>query len=214
MAFRSTFLVVFPETVNRSELNSTGKIIMPPSAITRLRNESLMQFLIKNPVTQKSMGAGVEEFTAEEPSCVIPKWMCEYLGLTENDKVTIQFQRFPAITELTFQPLDEATAQKLNETKVIMEYTLRQYPVLTQGSTLEINFVNNIFLLKVLFTKPERIVNTLHSDAILNFARPLMSFDHQWGEEEDTENSRPKTANDNQFIGSARTIRGKKPPPQ
>ncbi|EAY04019.1 hypothetical protein TVAG_055050 [Trichomonas vaginalis G3] len=206
MSFRSTFLVVFPETVGRKELNETGKIILPSTIIAKLRNETLMQFLLKNPLTQKTIGAGVEEFSSEEPSCVVPRWMCENLGLTENDKIVVQFQKFPKIKELIFQPSDNESANILNEKQIIMEYTLRSYPVLTQGSILVINFANKMFFLKVLFTKPERIVNTLSSNPTVTFSRPLMEFSHNWGEEEDEEEIR-KSKQKDPFSGVAKSIR-------
>ena len=210
MSFRSTFLVVTPETFGKPELNEKGKIILPESVMTRIFstgfNESVMLFTLKNTITQKQIAVGVEEFTSDEVSCVVPKWILKNIGLTENDKILVQLTKLKKCTEAVFQPYDESF-NKLPNPRIILEHYLREIPCLTQGSTIDIKFAGATYPLKVLFLKPDPMVTIISADVITQFARPLCEFDHHWGEEEEINDNDDKTKDKNQFKGIAHTIK-------
>ena len=209
MSFQGTFLVVSPETFGNPKLNETGKVILPENVMTRIISsgfhDQVMLFTLKNPQTQKKIAVGVQEFTADQVSCIIPNWICRFIGLTENDKVHVELTRFKKCTEAVFQPIDE-TFNKLPNPRIILEHTLRDIPCLTQGSIIDVPFAGNIYQLKVLFLKPEGMVNTIGADVSTQFARPISDFDHHWGEEEEF-NDTDKQKEDNMFKGVAHTIK-------
>ena len=209
MTFHGTFLVVSPESFGNPKLNETGKVILPESVMTRVIssgfNGQVMLFTLKNPSTQKKIAVGVQEFTADQVSCVIPRWICRFIGVTENDKVSVELSMFKKCTEAVFQPIDEKF-NKLPNPRVILEHTLREIPCLTQGSVIDVPFAGSIYPLKVLFLKPEGMVSTISADVSTQFARPISDFDHQWGEEEEF-NEGGKQKENNMFKGVAHTIK-------
>lgn len=204
-----TFLLIDPKTVGRDDLNLTGKILLPQFVLDKILNSNFQQqvmfFTLRNPKTKQVVGAGVESFTADSASCVVPLWMMEAIGLFENDKVMVTYTDFPSAKNVIFQPLT-SDFNKLTNPKVILEHGLRQIPCLTQGTTIPIEFNNKIYKIKVLKSEPVKITSIIHADVITDFATPLDAFTHQWGEEEeenDTKKAKPKAA----FEGKSHTLK-------
>ena len=210
MSFNSTFLVVTPETFGKPELNAKGKIILPEGVMARIFSmgfsDNIMLFTLKNPSTQKQIAVGVEEFTADAVSCVVPNWILRNIGLSENDKIHVQLTKLRKCTEVVLQPIDESF-NKLQNPRVILEHSLRDIPCLTKGSIIEIAFAGTIYKLKVLLLKPDPMVTIISTDVVTQFARPLSDFDHNWGEEEEVNENRAKKEKENLFKGVAYTIK-------
>jgi hypothetical protein len=183
-----TFLVLSPASAGRPHLNSTGKILLPPMILDHILKSGvdlpIMQFLLENPITHQTVGAGVEQFTADGASCVIPNWMQEVLTLSEHDKVRVSLAKFPLATSAVFQPFTEDFA-RLDKPRVILEHSLRDIPVLTEDAVVPIEFNGKIYPLKVLKTEPEKVVSIVRADVITEFAQPISRFDHNWGAEEE-----------------------------
>jgi ubiquitin fusion degradation protein 1 len=207
MTFSSSFLVVFPQSVGRCELSTTGKVLLPQFTLDRIMrngfNQGVMLFALQNPRTKQQIGAGVESFTSDSASCVVPDWMAEAISLSEHDKVLVTLSKCPPATTVIFQPFDEQFTALPNP-RVILEHSLRQIPCLTEGTIIPIDFNRSRHFLKVLKTEPSKIVSIVHADVSTDFARPLSMFDHHWGEEEDSNEalSRAKSP----FVGRGRKL--------
>jgi ubiquitin fusion degradation protein 1 len=196
MTFSSSFLLASPETIGRPELNTGGKILLPQFALDRILkgsfNPPVMLFSLQNPRTKQQIAAGVESFTCDSASCVIPNWMAEAINLAEHDKVLVSLTKYPSATRVIFQPLNEQF-NSLPNPRVILEHALRQIPCLTQGIVIPIDFNRQRHFLKILKTEPARSVCIIHADVVTDFARPLSMFDHHWGEEEDSGDAKQRT---------------------
>lgn len=182
------FLAECPTTFGRPELENTGKILLPESFLDRImrsgQNQQIMLFTIKNTHSQQEVAAGVESFTSDNATVIIPKWMMKFIDITDNDRVNVSLQRFPTGTFVTFQPFKNSFFE-LPDFRVILEYCLRGFPCFTQGSVIPIFFHNQVYDLKVLKTEPQKMISCFHSDIQTDFAAALDTFDHHWGEEED-----------------------------
>jgi ubiquitin fusion degradation protein 1 len=207
MTFSSSFLVASPQSIGRLELNSGGKILLPQFALDVILknkfNQPVMLFSVQNPRTKQQIAAGVESFTSDSASCVIPDWMAQAISLSEHDKVLVTLAKYPSATKVVFQPFNEQFSNLPNP-RVILEHTLRQIPCLTEGSVIPIEFNKIQYFLKVLKTEPAKVVSIVHADVITDFARPLSMFDHHWGEEEDS--SEPRQRQKTPFVGNARRL--------
>jgi ubiquitin fusion degradation protein 1 len=205
--FSSSFLVVSPRTFGRPELNAGGKVLLPQLALGRILKgrfqRSVMLFSLENPRTQQKIAAGVESFTCDSASCIIPEWMSQSISLVEHEKVIVTLAKFPSATSVIFQPFNE-DFNRLPNPRVILEHTFRQIPCLTQGTVIPIEFNDTVHFLKVLRTEPERLVSIVHADVSTDFARPISDFDHRWGEEEEVDD--PDARTKTPYRGRARKI--------
>ncbi|OHT17490.1 hypothetical protein TRFO_02519 [Tritrichomonas foetus] len=209
MNFTDTLLAISAKTFGRPELDTTGKILLPETLLDRIMksnfNQQVMYFLLRNPRSQQQIAAGIESFTSDRASAVIPSWMMQYIDISENDKVQVSLQNFPTATSVTFQPFS-SEFYDLPNFRVILEYTLRQMPCLTQGAVVPVPFNNKIYKIKVLKVEPKMMVSCLHADLTTDVAQPLDTFDHHWGEEE--ENYEPAFIREKKAAGNP-AFRGK-----
>ncbi|KAH0789535.1 ubiquitin fusion degradation protein [Histomonas meleagridis] len=191
----------------RPELEQSARILLPESVLDTImqRNQhiSVMFFAIRNTALGISVYAGVDSFTAQQGTVFIPFWMMEYLQVNEDNTVRVSLTSLVPATRALFQPQDDAFLNLPNP-RVILEYSLRQHPCLTQGTILNIEFNNKIYRLKVLKTEPKSAVQILHADVICDFATPVNQFDHKWNEP-DTDSSDEEL---NQKVQVGRTLRG------
>ena len=209
MNYTDTLLAVSPKKFGRPELETTGKILLPELLLDKIMksnyNQEVMYFLLRNPRTLQQIAAGIESFTSDKASAVIPKWMMDYIDIAENDKVQVSLQNFPTATSVTFQPF-VSEFYDLPNFRVILEYTLRQMPCLTQGTVIPVPFNNKTYMIKVLKVEPKMMVSCLHADLTTDVAQPLDKFDHHWGEEEDL--YEPQSVKDQKAAGNP-AFRGK-----
>ena len=190
MSFSSTFLVVSSATYGKDDIETTGKIILPQIALEMIIrsgfNDKIMCFVIKNPKTGRSIAVGVQEFSSDPASCVVPNWIMKNIGLEENDKVLVSLTSLPKCTSVVFQPCTQHFLE-LQNPRVILEHSLRYVPCITEGTILEVIFNKVPYQLKVLSVKPKRMACLYMADVMTSFARPLTDFDHHWGEEDTNE---------------------------
>ncbi|OHT10315.1 ubiquitin fusion degradation protein [Tritrichomonas foetus] len=177
---------------NKPELEQTGRILLPDSALNDIYQRNInvpevMLFSIRNTRLGIVVYAGVESFTTHPGQACVPYWMMEYLQVNEGEIVQITLTTLPTATRALFQPQD-STFFNIPNPKVVLEFTLRRHPCLTQGTMIPINFNNKSYKLKVLKTEPNRAVQIHRADVICDFATPVSEFDHHWNES-DTDSS-------------------------
>ena len=203
-------LTVSARTAKRPELDQGGKLLLPEFVLDRVlkqrMDQGVMLFLVENPKTAQQIAAGVESFSADSASVVVPHWMMECLGVAENEKVNVTLAQFPSATNVIFQPFTDEF-NKLPNPRAILEHSLRQLPCLTEGSVIPIDFNKKVYKLKILKTEPAKLVSIIHADVITDFARPLSDFDHHWGEEEDAHETGKQKGKQSVFVGKAHTVR-------
>lgn len=178
-------------------LDETGLILLPEDVLNTIaqQNETIppvMLFCIKNIRHGTELYAGVKSFTMAQGRVCLPYWMMEFLQCSENDRVNISLVYLPKATRALFQPLD-SNFFDIPNTKVVLEFKLRQYPVLTQGTVLQLVFNDKVYKLKVLKLEPSNAVQTIHADVVCDFATPVTEFTHHWNDP-DTDSSDDEAA--------------------
>ena len=94
--------------IGRDELNYSGKILLPPSALAVMSNMTLIYPLTfslhKYNNSTVITHCGVLEFTASEAHCIVPAWMLRRLNLSENDYITVTTLALPRASFIRFKP--------------------------------------------------------------------------------------------------------------
>ena len=96
---------------------------------------------------------GVIEFTSQERTIIVPNWMMKFLDISEGSRVFVNSVTLPQAEFLKFKPRDERFL-KLQNPKNILENNLNQYNTLFTGQVIRFDYLNNIWELEVVETKP------------------------------------------------------------
>ncbi|EAY09569.1 ubiquitin fusion degradation protein, putative [Trichomonas vaginalis G3] len=173
----------------KEDLNQTSYVIVETAMLNQQMMENQMiTFKITNPRTQESAYAVEREFTADQGTVIVPYWIMAKIGVDEGDTVQISTVELPAATRTVLQPKTKQFAENIKEPRIVLERELRNYPCLTQGSTIEITFANVVYPLYVLKTEPLPAVRCRDVDMIVDFAPLIEEFQHHWNEP-DTDSS-------------------------
>lgn len=159
----------------REDVESGGKIIMPPSALdqlTRLNIVYPMLFKLTNKKTNRITHCGVLEFVAEEGLVYIPYWMMQYLLLEQGDNLQVESVSLPVATFSRFQPQSPDFLDITNP-KAVLENALRSFACLTTGDVIAIKYNSRVYELCVLETKPGNAVSIIECDMNVDFAAPV-----------------------------------------
>ncbi|KAL6055346.1 ubiquitin fusion degradation protein [Balamuthia mandrillaris] len=99
---------------DRLDLNYSGKILLPPSALQEIVTKDVMEqhqpliFELLNASNGRTTFGGVMEFMAEESHVYIPSWMTETLLLEEGQPLNVRLVRgLPKGTFVKFKAQDE-----------------------------------------------------------------------------------------------------------
>jgi ubiquitin fusion degradation protein 1 len=178
------FRVHCPLTYDSPDLEHTGQILLPENILNDLLQQfdplpEVMTFSITNTRLGIVVYAGVQAFRIDPGHVCIPYWMMEFLQTDEGSLVEVATANLPLATRALFQPPDDAFLGLLNP-RVILEYHLRSYPCLTQGTVIVLHVCDTNYRLKILKTEPVRAVATLCADVECDFATPISEFQHHW----------------------------------
>nr|GEW76844.1 ubiquitin fusion degradation protein 1 homolog [Tanacetum cinerariifolium] len=158
-------------------LQAGNKIIMPASALEKLISESIravfpMIFRVTNETACLYSHCGVVEFTAEEGSVLLPTWMMKSMKIQEGGLVNIKNTRLRRGKCIKLQPHDTKFIT-LPDHKSLLEKAFRDFVCLTTGETIEINHVDEKYLINVLETEPDHAISMLDTDCEVDLAQPL-----------------------------------------
>ncbi|XP_071849622.1 ubiquitin recognition factor in ER-associated degradation protein 1-like [Apostichopus japonicus] len=163
-------------SVPRADLESGGKIIMPPSALDTLEKLSIeypMLFKLSSKKNaEKVTHCGVLEFVADEGKIHIPYWMMQNLLLEEGDLIEIESASLPVATYSKFQP-QNVDFLDISNPKAVLENVLRSFACLTNGDLIAIKYNKKVYELLVLETKPSNAVSIIECDMSVEFAPPV-----------------------------------------
>jgi len=198
----------------REDVNTGGKIIMPPSAldaVTRLNIPYPLLFQLYNPVSKRMTHCGVLEFVAEEGRIYIPYWMFRNLCLQEGQRVTVKSGNLPKGTFVKFQPQAPEFIE-IHNPKAVLERVLRKFACLTKGDTISINYNNHDYEMCVLECLPADAISIIECDLNVDFAPPVGYKEPQTQRPEDVEEVAPTVVESEAFtaFGGAGRSLGKK----
>ncbi|KAF7083887.1 hypothetical protein CFC21_087626 [Triticum aestivum] len=173
--FEQTYRCYPASFIDKPQLESGDKIIMPPSALDRLASlhiEYPMLFEVRNTAAERTSHCGVLEFIAEEGMIYMPYWMMQNLLLQEGDMVFIKNANLPKGTYVKLQP-HTTDFLDISNPKAILEKTLRNYSCLTTGDSIMVAYNNKKYYIDIVETKPSSAISIIETDCEVDFAPPL-----------------------------------------
>ncbi|KAL4354349.1 hypothetical protein GQ457_06G002490 [Hibiscus cannabinus] len=214
--------------IEKPQIESGDKIIMPPSALDRLASLHIdypMLFELRNDAAERVSHCGVLEFIAEEGMIYMPYWMMENLVLQEGDIVRVKNVTLPKGTYVKLQP-HTMDFLDISNPKAILETTLRNYSCLTTGDSIMVAYNNKKYYIDIIETKPSNAISIIETDCEVDFAPPLDYKEPERPTAPASSNRAPSQAEEapaeaepkfNAFTGTARRLDGKplkeQPPP-
>ncbi|TYK02604.1 ubiquitin fusion degradation protein 1-like protein isoform X1 [Cucumis melo var. makuwa] len=174
-SFEQTYRCYPASFIEKPQLETGDKIIMPPSALDRLASLHIdypMLFELRNDVTERLSHCGVLEFIAEEGMIYMPYWMMENMLLQEGDVVRVKNVTLPKGTYVKLQPHTKDFLD-ISNPKAILETTLRNFSCLTTGDSIMVAYNNKKYYIDIIETKPSNAISIIETDCEVDFAPPL-----------------------------------------
>ncbi|KAM7264065.1 hypothetical protein ACFE04_001748 [Oxalis oulophora] len=174
-SFEQTYRCYPASFIEKPQIESGDKIIMPPSALDRLASLHIdypMLFELRNPDADRVSHCGVLEFIAEEGVIYMPYWMMENLFLREGDIVRVKNVTLPKGTFVKLQPHTKDFLD-ISNPKAILETTLRNYSCLTTGDSIMVAYNNKKYYINIVEAKPSHAITIIETDCEVDFAPPL-----------------------------------------
>ncbi|XP_010555256.1 PREDICTED: ubiquitin fusion degradation protein 1 homolog [Tarenaya hassleriana] len=174
-SFEQTYRCYPASFIDKPQIESGDKIIMPPSALDRLASLHIdypMLFELRNAATERVSHCGVLEFIAEEGMIYMPYWMMQNLLLQEGDIVKVKNVTLPKGTYVKLQP-HTTDFLDISNPKAILETTLRNYSCLTTGDSIMVPYNNKKYFIDIVETKPSNAISIIETDCEVDFAPPL-----------------------------------------
>lgn len=162
----------------RDELNYGGKIVMPPSALSKLTMLHItypMLFQLTAEENSCRTSCGVLEFIAEEGRVYLPQWMMETLQVSAGSLIEIESVDLPSGSFVKIEP-QSTDFLDISDPKAVLENALRNFSTLTVGDIFQINYNNKVYSIRVLEAKPEsdkKSVSVVETDLEVDFAPPV-----------------------------------------
>jgi len=154
-----------PEELTK-RLKSSNKILLPPSVLYELNQQDLsdniMFFKVSNKEMQFGIVCGVHEFSAPP-------------GIREGQEVEIEKICPVQGTYIKLRP-HKTEFMNLSNPKAVLERIMsRDYPVVSQGQTIELNYedLNCRYRIDIVETKPTEIISIVNTDINIDFDQPL-----------------------------------------
>ncbi|KAK1296658.1 hypothetical protein QJS10_CPB15g00575 [Acorus calamus] len=173
--FEQTYRCYPASFIDKPQLESGDKIIMPPSALDRLASlhiEYPMLFELRNAAAERTSHCGVLEFIAEEGMIYMPYWMMENMLLQEGDIVQVKNATLPKGIYVKLQPHTQDFLD-ISNPKAILEKTLRNFSCLTTGDSIMVAYNNKKYYIDIVETKPSNAISIIETDCEVDFAPPL-----------------------------------------
>ncbi|XP_057545315.1 uncharacterized protein LOC130824359 isoform X1 [Amaranthus tricolor] len=161
--------------IDKPQIESGDKIIMPPSALDRLASLHIdypMLFELRNDDADRVSHCGVLEFIAEEGMIYMPYWMMENMLLQEGGIVRVKNVTLPKGTYVKLQPHTQDFLD-ISNPKAILETTLRNYSCLTTGDSIMVAYNNKKYYIDIVETRPSHAIGIIETDCEVDFAPPL-----------------------------------------
>eukprot|EP00262_Sarcandra_glabra_P003879 TRINITY_DN14714_c0_g2_i5.p1 TRINITY_DN14714_c0_g2~~TRINITY_DN14714_c0_g2_i5.p1 ORF type:complete len:323 (+),score=69.46 TRINITY_DN14714_c0_g2_i5:198-1166(+) len=174
-SFEQTYRCYPASFIDKPQLESGDKIIMPPSALDRLASLHIdypMLFELHNAATERVSHCGVLEFIAEEGMIYMPYWMMENMLLQEGDTVRVKNATLPKGTYVKLQPHTKDFLD-ISNPKAILETTLRNFSCLTTGDSIMVAYNNKKYYIDIVEAKPSSAISIIETDCEVDFAPPL-----------------------------------------
>jgi hypothetical protein len=126
--------------IDKPNLDLSNYIILPPSYLKNIENcETPYYFKITNNSNSLSTYVGVKEFEAQEGWVIIPLWICQNLGLNNQEEVDVKLVKDIILEgkSVTFKPLEKEFCELPHYDKCL-EMALSEMCLLVKGEEIEV----------------------------------------------------------------------------
>lgn len=163
------------------KLKHSNKILLPPSILYKLNqneeleNTDIMFFKISNKELQYGIVCGVQEFSAPPGICHIPYHIMNTIGVAEGSTVEIE-KVCPVQGQYMKLRPHKTEFIKLSNPKAVLERIMSsEYPVVSQGQTIEIYHkeLGKLYLIDIIEAGPAEIISIVNTDINIDFEQPL-----------------------------------------
>jgi ubiquitin fusion degradation protein 1 len=161
-----------------NKLKHSNKILLPPSILYELNQQEeldtdIMFFKVTNAKLQYGLVCGVQEFSAPPGICHVPYHIMDTIGITEGNQVEIEKISPVQGSYMKLRPHKTAFID-LPDPKAILEKIMSSdYPVVTQGQTIELFHEGIKYLIDIVETKPAEVISIVNTDINIDFEQPL-----------------------------------------
>ncbi|BBH09303.1 ubiquitin fusion degradation 1, partial [Prunus dulcis] len=155
-SFEQTYRCYPASFIEKPQIESGDKIIMPPSALDRLASLHIdypMLFELQNDSAERVSHCGVLEFIAEEGMIYMPYWMMENMLLQEGDIVRVKNVTLPKGTYLGDNT--------------------EEFFLLNHGDSIMVAYNNKKYYIDIIEAKPSHAISIIETDCEVDFAPPL-----------------------------------------
>ena len=165
-----------------SNMNCTNKIRLPPSVLKHLIEdvgekslEFPLFFSIKNTQTMYSNTCAVHEFSSPEGVCNIPFHIMQDLSISEGDDIEIQLVCLVNGSFIKLRPHKTKFIDLTDPKAVLEKYMSLDYPVVTKGHTILINYkdIGEQFYIDIVDCEPADTIKIINTDVNVDFDTPL-----------------------------------------
>lgn len=164
------------EGAKAKELAYTNKIILSEDILYEYKDDKEMfplTFRIINPETLLSTVCAVHEFTSLPGTCILPYRIMDNLMLEQGSTINLVYETVPKGSYIKIRPHRTKFIELSNPKAVLEKHININYPTLTKGETISIEYNSEIYFIDIVETKPVESINILDSDINLDFDKPL-----------------------------------------
>lgn len=160
-------------------LKYSNKILLPESILHKMDERDDVEyplfFKVINPICEFGRVCAVHEFTATEGLVNLPYYIMEDLGIKEGSTVNIKYINPTKGSYIKLRPHTTEFINLSNPKKVLEHIMSKDYPVVTKGETIVINYkdLNKKFRIDIIDTKPSEIIKIINTDLDLEFDKPI-----------------------------------------
>uniref|UniRef100_A0A6C0KBT3 Uncharacterized protein n=1 Tax=viral metagenome TaxID=1070528 RepID=A0A6C0KBT3_9ZZZZ len=164
------------------KLRCSNKILLPESMLFELTKdnhnslEQKLYFKVSNNETQYGEVCGVHEFSAPPGVVYLPYHIMESCALQEGNTVKVDLVSPPKGNFMKIRLHNSKEFSKLTNPKVVLEKIIsRDYPVVTQGQTIALNYtdLNKVFMIDIVEARPSEIIEIINTDINVDFDKAL-----------------------------------------
>jgi hypothetical protein len=110
-------------------------------------------FELTNIKDRRITHCGVLEFSSDQSTAFLPKWMMLNMLLNEGDEISLKLKDLPTATALVLQPL-KWTFTQIATPKIALEHALNTFTALTSGDRISIRINGKFHELSVIDVSP------------------------------------------------------------
>jgi ubiquitin fusion degradation protein 1 len=162
-----------------SQVRYSNKILLPEETLRSLMKKKYNPpffFKIENIDMKYGQVCGIQEFSAPPGVVHLPYHIMESIGISEGQHVEIKLASPVKGTYIKIQP-HTTSFINLSNPKALLEKVLSEkYPVLTEGHTIAIEYLNKVFYIDIVKTEPAPVIDILNVNLNVDFDKP---FDYQ-----------------------------------